>query len=134
MSAASAATRASDRNRSSRDARHAIALMRIARSVERNVTAKRVMALPQPEFHGDFDEHVDRHTLSMRRREAPLPDGLYRAFVETGAESLQNSRLADGAVTPDDDFENDLTGEPALPRLLGVIRLDFAQEAGRLDA
>jgi hypothetical protein len=38
--------------------------------------------LPQPEFHRDFHEHVNRLAQSAGRRESPLPYRVDRPFVE----------------------------------------------------
>src|SRR6185436_18426085 len=50
------------------------------------------------------------------------------------SEALQHLDVADPAIALDDDFQHDVAGHSTLPRLVGVIRPDFAQELRRLDA
>src|SRR5215510_11511408 len=87
--AASAATRASERRRSSVSrcqanppaaiAANTATIMR-TNSTESTVSSR----LPQQEFHRDLDEHVHRRPLESRRIELPFPDRLDRALIEAG--------------------------------------------------
>src|SRR5437667_2757462 len=137
MSAASAATRASDRRRSSCETRQAIAVMMTARTSEINVTRGRNITTRAPsaqlELDGDFNNHVNWHTMALRGREPPLPDGLYRLVVQPAAEALQDADVADRAVASHDDFQDDLALQSLAPGLFGVIGTDLFEEARRFD-
>src|SRR5439155_7825894 len=86
------------------------------------------------ELHRHFDDDVDGGAEPARGGEAPLPHRLRGAIVEAAAEPLQDAHVADRTVTAHDDLEHDVSGDPALARVLGVIRLHFAQQPWRLDA
>jgi hypothetical protein len=86
------------------------------------------------EFHGDFDDDVHRLTQSAGRCEPPLPYRVDRTLVEAGSQSATDGYLADGAVTVDDDFEEDVARDAAPASLVRVLRLDLSKETWRLDA
>src|SRR5439155_21455473 len=108
MSAASAATRASDRRRSSCETRQAIAVMMTARTSEINVTRGRNITTRAPsaqlELDGDFNNHVNCYTMALRGREPPLPDGLHRLVVQLAADALQVAGVAHLPHAPPNDF------------------------------
>src|SRR6185295_5576883 len=82
----------------------------------------------------DFHDHVHGNAEPFGRREAPLAHRADRPIVETRPEAVKEFHLADRAITPHDDFEHDFAGERALPRGLGVVGFDFAQQPRRGDA
>jgi hypothetical protein len=91
-------------------------------------------SLPQRESNGDFDQDVDRTTLSGGGRETPLPHCSNCALLETGAQRLHHANVADRPVASHDDLEHDITLEGASPRLFGVERAYLFQECWRRDA
>jgi hypothetical protein len=85
------------------------------------------------EFHCDFDDDVDRLAQSAGGCEPPLPDRVDRTLVEAGTQSATDGYLADGAVTVDDDFEEDVARDAKPAGLVRVLRLDLSKETRRLD-
>jgi hypothetical protein len=53
------------------------------------------MALPQLESDGDFDDDVDRDTLTTGRREAPLTHRVDRALIQSAVEAALDAHIAD---------------------------------------
>src|SRR5688572_2927702 len=88
---------------------------------------------PQRELHRHFDDDVDRLATPARRRELPLAHGSHRPLIETGAQALQDGDVADAAIAAHDDLEDHVTGNPAPSRIVGVIRLDLAEQPWRVD-
>src|SRR5205823_822507 len=86
---------------------------------------------PQLEFDRHFDHDVDGRAVTLGGREPPLAHRLRRTIVEAGAEALQHLDVADRSIAPDDDLQDYFPGEPATPRLLGVVGFHFAQNAWR---
>src|SRR5262249_17052129 len=81
-----------------------------------------------------LDDHVNRRALTPPGREAPLPHRLHRAIVQASAEPLEDAHVADRAIPPHDDLEQDLASDVSLPRLLGVVGLHLAEQPRRLAA
>src|SRR5204863_1602135 len=136
MSAASTATRASERRRSSRASLHATTVITAANASDRSVTRINVTSIsvsPKPEFDRHLHHDVDRSAEPFGRREPPLTNRLHCPFVQTGSEALQHLHVADRPVAPDDDLEYDLAGETPPACFFRVVRLDLAQEARRRD-
>src|SRR5438128_2057439 len=88
----------------------------------------------QLELHRDLDDHIDGAALSPRGRKAPLTNGLDGAIVQAAAETLQNLHVPDRAVAADDDLEDHVARDPALPRIFRIVGFHLAQQARRLDA
>ena len=55
-----------------------------------------LLTLTELEFHRDFDDDIDWHAVSLCRGKPPLADGVDRALIEAGAETLQQLHVADG--------------------------------------
>src|SRR5262245_28595340 len=136
ISSASAATRAAERARSSRISRAAYSSTAAVVPSETSVTstsAPSMMTSPNLEFHGNFDENVDRHAVPCRRREPPLAHGRRRARVEPVAEALQQPHASHRSVAIDDDLHDDVTFDLARARLFCVVGLHLAEQDGRRD-
>src|SRR5262245_56336959 len=93
---------------------------RLARS------ASAISPSSQLELDRHFDEHVNRSTEPLRRRELPATHRVDGSLIEARTESLKNPDVSNGAVAAYDDLEHDVPGNPAAPRVVGVIRLDLA--------
>jgi len=92
------------------------------------------MALPQLESDSDFDDDVDRDTLTTGRRETPLTHRFDRALIQSAVEAALDAHLADGAIAPHNDFEHDVSLDPLSPRVVCVEGLDLTLKTGRIDA
>ncbi|HET7617052.1 MAG TPA: hypothetical protein VFK20_00985, partial [Vicinamibacterales bacterium] len=68
----------------------------------------RCSLLAELEFHGDFDDHVDGRTVARGGGEPPLPHRIDRSLIQASAESMQELDVADAAVAPHDDLEDDV--------------------------
>jgi hypothetical protein len=55
---------------------------------------------------------------------------LNRAIVKAGGQALQKLDVADRAVAPDDDLEDDFACESSPSCLFRIVGLHFAQQAG----
>src|SRR4029078_2323150 len=133
MSCASAATRASDRRRSSRTARHATPQAAIATTIALIVT-NMSMTLPQLELDRDLHENIDRCSEPLRGSELPLPHCLNSPCVQTSGQALKNAHVADRPVPPHNDFHHDFAADIFLPRFFRVVGFDFVQQPRRLNA
>src|SRR5262245_16200877 len=101
--------------------------MTSASDVDASVRITNIMS-PQRELDRDLDDHVDGRAQALSGKKSPLANGLKGPLVEAAAKSLQNANVANRSVTPHDDLENHFTGNPTLPRGLGVIGLHLAHE------
>jgi hypothetical protein len=90
--------------------------------------------LPQCELHRDLYQHIDGLAAQAGRSKAPLPHRRDCPLVEAGTRASQHAHVADRAVGPDHNLQQDVTYQIAASRLIGVGGLDLAQLSGRLDA
>ena len=63
-----------------------------------------------------------------------MPNGLHGSIVQAACETTQNLDVADSAVAPHHDFEDDIAAESALPCILRIVRAHLSQETRWLDA
>ena len=140
MVAASAATRASERRRASRAVRHATAAHAAAITPDIAASTNSIIVLhssdgsSQFEFDGNFDDDVHGFALTPSRRKLPLPDRGNGLLIEPLSKPAQHGDVPDPAVAGDDDLEQDVARHPFPARLFGVVGLDLAQQARRLNA
>src|SRR5262249_38412565 len=90
--------------------------------------------LPQSELNRYLCDDVHRRSLPVGRGEPPLAHGLDGALIQAGPEAAERAEIAHGAVASNDDLERHVAFDRTAPRLVGVERLHFAQERGRIDA
>lgn len=150
MAVARASMRASDLCRSRRTMRHAIAASTrtaiasvIVRAINTSTSElrhsppafnSRDNASSEGKLHGHFDDHIDRFAETPGRGKLPVSNGAYGAFVESRTEPSQHPDVADGAVVPDDNLQDHVTGHAAPSRLVGVLGLDLVKKPRRIDA
>src|SRR5690606_20751119 len=77
---------------------------------------------------------VDRRAVAACGREAPLPDRVERAPVETGAEAAQHAHVAHRPVATHDDLENDFALDVPAPRLVRVGGAHLVDQRRRRDS
>jgi hypothetical protein len=94
----------------------------------------RVPFLPQPKLHRDLDEHVNRLSQALRRRESPLPHCADGFLIQTHAEAIDHAYLSHGAIVAGDDLQDDVAFESGPASLFCIARSYLSQEAWRLDA
>jgi hypothetical protein len=103
----------------------------VKRAMVNNLTSTR---LTQPELDDHFDRDIDRRSAVPAWLEAPLPDRLQGPFIQRGAETADDSRVADRAIAADNELDDHLALDRATPRLVRVVGLDLADDAWWLDS
>src|SRR5262249_46646594 len=138
--AESAATRASERRRSSRSRCQANPPHASAANIETIISTNRTESTRVPPDHRNTNSTATSTSTSTGDPSSragpnrPLPPGVHGALLEPRAKPLQHADAAHAAIAADDDFQQALAGDAAAARLLRVVRLHLLQQPRRLDA